>query len=67
MKNKEKSVFRKDAVTLVDILFDKGLFTDSVTRKDMRTVEDLICMMMDSRYESHIKIEELMKSISKGK
>jgi hypothetical protein len=62
--NKEESpIFAREAKTIVDLLFDAKMFKASVTRDDMLEVESLVCYLMDTRYKSQKKAEELMEKI----
>ncbi len=57
--------FKQDAKQITDMLFDKRLFVDSLTRDEMNAFEDLIEIILSSRFESHIRCEELLKSLKK--
>lgn len=50
-----KKLFKNDAKSIVDALFDAKLFKDNVTRDDMNTTEEFICDMMDSKFKQHQK------------
>lgn len=59
----EKSRFRDDAKQMTDMLFDKRLFVDSLTRDDMNAFEDLIDLLLNSKFESHLRCESFLKAI----
>lgn len=59
----EDKIFRQDAKSMVDAAFDSRLFRDEVTRDDMNKFEDLICFLLQSRFESYKKIEALMPHV----
>jgi hypothetical protein len=63
----EKTRFKRDAKQITDMLFDKRLFTDSLTRDDMNAFEDLIEFLLNSKFESHLRCEALLKSLEKNK
>lgn len=63
----EDKIFRQDAKQIVDLSFNNKLFKDEITRDDMNRFEDLLCHLLQSRWESYIKCEELMKSLQKTK
>lgn len=52
------NIFKQDAKSLVDMMFDAKIFKDYVTRDDMNGIEDFICYCMKTRYESHLKAEK---------
>ena len=49
------------------LLFDKRLFVDSLTRDDMNKFEDLMEFLLNSKFESHLRCEQLLKSLEKTK
>lgn len=63
----EKSRFKQDAKQMTDMLFDKRLFVDSLTRDDMNAFEDLIEFLLNSKFDSHLRCEALLKSLNKDK
>ena len=60
------NVFRQDAKTIVDMLFDKKLFVDDLTRDDMNALEDLVDLLLKSKLESHVRCHELLQSLDKS-
>ena len=63
----ENSRFKQDAKQITDMLFDKRLFIDDLTRDEMNAFENLIEFILNSRFESHLKCEALLKSLEKNK
>lgn len=59
--------FQKDAKQIVDMLFDAKIFKDSITRDNMNITEDFISEMMSMSFESHLKAQILLESITKTK
>ena len=57
------NTFKNDAKQIVDMCFDNKLFKDNIKRDDMNGFEDLITFLLKSRYESYIKVTELMNKI----
>jgi hypothetical protein len=51
--------FKDDAKQLVDQLFDAKMFKESISRDDMNAIEDLIEFLLQSRFDSYIKIEKI--------
>lgn len=62
MKTKQE-LFKADAKQIVDTIFDNKLFKDNVTRDNMNGFEDLIQFLLESKYNSHIKMLELTSKI----
>lgn len=60
-----KKIFKQDAKTLVDTMFDIGMFKEGITRDYMKEFEDLINHILFSRFESHLKAQKLFESIEK--
>lgn len=64
MNNK---IFKQDAKTIVDMLFDAKLFKDNLTRDDFNKVEEILLFTLESRFNSHVKMTELMERIKETK
>lgn len=67
MKTEEETkdkIFKYDAKMIVDTIFDNKLFKDHLTRDDMTALEDLICICMGSKFESHFRLVELCEKIN---
>lgn len=62
MKNKE--IFKQEAKIITDMLFDSKFFKDDITRDDMNATEEFILFTLQSRFESHLKLEKLMERIN---
>ena len=60
---KEFEKFRNEAKGLVDVLFDNGLFIDTITRDDMISVEDLIQFYLSSSFDSHLTMEKIVRKL----
>ena len=63
----DQSKFKQAAKQITDMLFDKRLFVDSLTRDDMNKFEDLMEFLLNSKFESHLRCEQLLKSLEKTK
>lgn len=61
----EKKIFQNDAKQMVDMMFETKLLREDITRDLMSTFEDLIQFLLESRYDSYVKIEKVLKSIKK--
>ena len=61
----EDKIFKADAKQIVDMAFNNKIFKDEVTRDDMNAFEDLITFLLQSRYESYLRVQALMSRISK--
>jgi hypothetical protein len=59
----DKEIFKLDAKTIVDLSFNNKLFKDEVTRDDMDKFEDLLSYLLQSKYESYKRAEELLKKL----
>jgi hypothetical protein len=59
----EENVFKTDAKQIVDMAFDAKLFNDSLTRDDFNSFEELIGFLLQSRYESYIRVSKLLDRI----
>jgi len=63
----DKKIFKQDAKQIVDLVFDKKLFKDEITRDDMNAFEELIDFLLSSRYESYKRAEKLLENLKKTK
>lgn len=59
----KQEIFRNDSKQIVDMLYEGGLFAKKIKRSDMDVLENYICDMMDSRFESYKKMEKLLEDI----
>jgi hypothetical protein len=57
--------FKRDAKQIVDMLFDNKLFVDRLSRDELNGIEELVCFLMQSRFDSHEKAKHLFDSIEK--
>jgi len=62
----DDKIFKTDAKQIVDMTFDNKLFKDGITRDDMNAYEDLISFLLQSKYESYIRCNEMMSKIGKN-
>ena len=65
MNKMEKNYFKQDAKQIVDMLFDNKIFREDVTRDDLNAVENHINFLLDSKFDSHLRLEKLVKKIEK--
>jgi len=63
----DEKIFKQDAKQIVDLVFDKKLFKDEITRDDMNAFEELIDFLLSSRYESYKRAEKLLENLKKTK
>ena len=61
----EDKIFKADAKQIVDMAFNNKIFKDEVTRDDMNAFEDLITFLLQSRYESYLRVQALMSRMQK--
>lgn len=63
--NKEikKQIFSNDAKTITNMMFDNKLFKDHLTRDDFNSFEEFICFLLESRFESYIKLKSITDKI----
>jgi len=59
----DKNLFKQEAKIIVDVLFSSNVFKENITRDDMNATEEFILSMLESRFESYVKLEELAKRI----
>ena len=59
----EARIFKNDAKQIVDLVFDAKLFRDDLTRDNLNSIEEMIQFMMQSRFESYQRAQNLLKSI----
>ncbi len=58
------NIFKNDAKSIIDTLFETGYFNDGVTRDNMNAIEDLVDYLLSSRFESYKRVEKLSIEIS---
>lgn len=63
----EDKIFKADAKQIVDMAFNNKLFKDELTRDDFNGFEELIQFLLQSRFESYKKVEQLMQRIENSK
>lgn len=62
-----ENIFKQDAKSIVDMLFENQILNPKLTRDDMAGTEEFISYCMQSRFESYLKIEALNKRILASK
>ncbi len=63
----EEKLFKQDAKSVTDLLFDTKFFKDDITRDNMNSIEEFIQFLLQSRFDSYIRLEKIVKSIDKSK
>jgi hypothetical protein len=58
-------IFKQDAKSIVDTLFETKCFRDDLTRDELNTVEEIIDYCMSARFDSLLRAEKLFKQIQK--
>lgn len=58
---------QNQAKMIVDVLFDSRTFNDDLSRDDLKNVEDLMAMYLDSNAESAYQIAKFELKHSRGK
>ena len=64
---KTNKIFKQDAKSIVDTLFETKIFRDDLTRDELNTVEEMVDYMMTSKYDSIKRAEKLFTQISAKK
>jgi len=59
----EDEYFKNDAKSITDLLFVKNYFNEKVTRDDMSAIEELIEHLLQSRFDSYVRVQKLLESI----
>ena len=67
LNNMEKQIFKSDAKQIVDLFFETKLFKEDVTRDDMNETENLVQFLLESRFDSYVRINKLTERIDKSK
>jgi hypothetical protein len=61
----KEELFKNDAKQIVDMVFESKLFKDDVTRNDMNAIEDFISYLLQSRYDSYLKLKNILERVDK--
>ena len=61
------NLFKQDAKTIVDTLFESRVLHPNITRDEMMGLEELISFSMKSRFDGIKKAEELFNKINSKK
>jgi hypothetical protein len=59
----EARIFKNDAKQIVDLVFDAKVFREDLTRDNLNSIEEMIQFMMQGRFESYQRGQNLLKSI----
>lgn len=62
--NMDERIFKSDAKSLVDMMFNIKLFKDDVTRDSMNEMEDFINYLLSSRYDTYVKFHKISERIA---
>lgn len=57
----ERFISKNEAKSIVDMLFDNGIFRDDLTRDDLNNIETYLDYSLNTRMKSHIKMKEIFK------
>lgn len=57
-------IFKQDAKSIVDALFEIKVFRNDLTRDELNSIEEMIDYCMYSRFDSILRTEKLFKQIS---
>ena len=63
----KEEYFKQDSKQVIDMIFDAKMFKDDMTRDDMKAVEDLLCYLLESKFDTYKRLAKLMESINKPK
>lgn len=61
----EQHIFKQDAKSIVDTIFETKCFREDLSRDDINTVEELVQFMLSSRFDSYLRAEKLFQQINK--
>ena len=56
-------IFKQDAKSITDTLFETKIFRDDLTRDELNSVEELIDYCMSVRFDCTLHAEKLFKQI----
>ena len=57
-------IFKQDAKSIVDTLFETKIFRDDLTRDELNSIEEMLDYLLSSRYDSILRAEKLFKQIN---
>lgn len=57
-------IFKQDAKSIVDTLFETKIFRDDLTRDELNSIEEMLDYFLSSRYDSILRAEKLFKQIN---
>jgi hypothetical protein len=63
----EHKRFKQDAKQIVDMTFDAKVFKDNLTRDDLNAIEDMLEFILQSRFDSYLKMEKITRAIQARK
>jgi len=61
----EPHLFKQDAKSIVDTIFETKCFREDLTRDDINAVEELVQFMLSSRFDSFLQARKLSQKIIK--
>ena len=56
-------IFKQDAKSITDTLFETKIFRGDLTRDELNTIEELIDYCMSVRFDSLLRAEKLYKQL----
>ncbi len=63
----EDKYFKTDAKAIVDMLFDTKVFKEDLTRDNLNHLEEFVGYLLQSKFDSYVKVTKLMESVNKLK
>ena len=57
-------IFKQDAKSITDTLFETKIFRDDLTRDELNSIEEMLDYLLSSRYDSILRAEKLFKQIN---
>lgn len=66
MKEEIEKYYWNKAEEFIDMLFDKGYFSEKITRKDMKQVEELLAFLFQSEAKSVKRAAELLRKLAQS-
>ena len=63
---KPETYYQKRAASIIDIMFNGGLFNENITRKQMQIIEDFFACELQVEAESAAKLTDTMAKYKMG-
>lgn len=57
------NLFKHEAKTIVDTMFNAKAFHDNITRDDLNSIESYLSDIMQMQYDSHIRMSKFLDKI----